>query len=1130
MIRFWVDHPVATWMLFASLLVCGLYALPRLTIEAMPESDLPKLTIYTTWPGASPSAIQRSLTLPIEEAAAQCHGIQKIESTSRHGESSVEVSYQRDVDLEFARLELSEQLGAVRRTLPARAGQPQIRPDVPEQIRVDEFFSVSLISPLPLNELREQADDWLVPRFLAIPGVADAVLRGGALPELKVALDLELLERYGLTADTVARRLDALDAVVPAGVVHHGGQDLTVTVHDSVTVAMLEHTVLTTVGGQAVTLGHVARVERGYEDVVYFRRIDGDNVISLIVTKRSGENSVAVSRRLRDALPTIAKSVPFAVTFDVEQDEGQDLEDKLRELVYRSLAILVLLFLLLAAALRRVVLVGIVIASILFAIVVCLSLFYFFGISVNFITISGLTICFGMLLDNSILVLDSIHRRLTTRRLGSAHDALVDGTREVSFPIMATTLTTVVAFLSFIYMTGRLALFYVPLATSVGFAMAASIFVAFCWMPVALRGTAERERRKPASEGLADERSGWALFWRWSLGTLVLAGLAVLGARFAPGASRLRVLLPWIGVAAGILVAVGAFLSYVAPLTRLNIRLWPLAMLLMLGLFTGGWWAFQHKVHKGGFWQPASEENLRLYLRRPVGTDVVLTSETMKLFENELMPLPDGVRMRVTAFENWAYMQVEFKTDAVRYSAYPVMYRNKLIVLAEEMGGMFIFIGGYGDPYLKGGSGGMMNNSTIMLSGYNSKELKALSDGIVERLNRNRRARNVRLSSGAQFESEGTDETVVQIDRDILARHRLSVAEVSGYLQRLLGIDTPWHMIVDGEDTQVQLSFEGADDMQYGTVLGKTMTTRRGQKVRLGDLVRLETRPELTAITRKDQRYSQRINWEYIGTDRMRQAFIADILAGLQLPYGYTAEDVSGEQITQEEKEQLTRTLWLTLVFITMTLAALIESFALPLMILLAVPMAMVGVVGIFWAAGSTFDSSAQIGLILMFGIVVNNAILLVNRYRLMVREAVADHGLSEGAEARVPAKARLGGFDLWRLEPDERRGILRHAIVEGTRIQMRSILLTSGTTIFGLLPLLYQVEKQAGQTKDIWENLALASIGGLTSSTVLLLSAVPAMYWAFTRWGWGLARLFRGRREHGGGPVVTEPAPSDLG
>ncbi len=363
----------------------------------------------------------------------------------------------------------------------------------------------------------------------------------------------------------------------------------------------------------------------------------------------------------------------------------------------------------------------------------------------------------------------------------------------------------------------------------------------------------------------------------------------------------------------------------------------------------------------------------------------------------------------------------------------------------------------------------------------------------------------MRLTSGRSFERSGVDETIILIDREALARHRLSMTEVLGHLRRLLGVDTPWHMIIEGEDKQIQLGFAEASTIQYDAVLAKSLTTRGGERLRLSELITLETRPELSAITRKDQRYAQRVNWEFIGTDRMKQAFIKDLIDGIELPYGFTAEDMSGEQISEEEEEEIGRTLLLTVLFIFMTLAALTESFALPLLLMLAVPMALVGVVGVFWADGSAFDSSAQIGLVLMFGIVVNNAILLINRFRLQVREQVDDLGLvGQG----VPAKRRLGGFDLWRLEPEQRRELLKRAIVDGTRIQMRSILLASGTTIAGLMPLLFQLEEQGGGGgKDIWENLALASIGGLASSTVLILMSVPAFYWVFTRIGWSIAR-----------------------
>ena len=254
----------------------------------------------------------------------------------------------------------------------------------------------------------------------------------------------------------------------------------------------------------------------------------------------------------------------------------------------------------------------------------------------------------------------------------------------------------------------------------------------------------------------------------------------------------------------------------------------------------------------------------------------------------------------------------------------------------------------------------------------------------------------------------------------------------------------------------------------------------------------------------------------------MRQRFIAGIVDGIELPYGYTAEDVSGEPMTEEEEEEMATMLWLTLLFIFMALSALFESMILPILVLLSAPMALVGVVGLFWVTDSTFDSSAKIGLVLLFGIVVNNAILLINRFRLQIREMVAEEGYSSDT---ISHKSRFGAVDLWRLPGEERKTILKKAICIGTRIQMRSILLTSGTTIAGLLPLLVKIADTT-EGKDIWENLALSSIGGLASSTILILSAIPAMYWIMTRFGWVLARLWhriRGTATKSAPPIVQE-------
>jgi HAE1 family hydrophobic/amphiphilic exporter-1 len=1086
-------------MIFVAFVVLGAYSIPRLKIEAVPDVDLPTLTVTTTWNGASPQAVQRAISIPIEEAVQDVHGVEKVESTSRAGNSTVTISFRRDANIDFARLDLNEQLGDVRRALPLGAMQPQILPFVPEEFRTEDFFTFSLESPLDPNALRELAETWVIPQIVALPGVADAQVLGGARPLVKIVLDRRLLDLYRIRADEVFRAVDRMDEFEGAGVVRDRGLERLVALRRPVSLAALRDGPVARRGGQTFTLGMVGDVRADFEDPLYFVRANGKNVVQVSVDKRSGANAVGVSRDIRKALPAVEANVPAQVGFHIDEDQGKDLEDKLRDLIYRSFAILGVLFVMLVLSVRQFQLTAIVTASIVFATLISLSLFYFLRISVNFITISGLAVCFGMIVDNSILVLDSIHRRLDAleraealglsrrAKLEVAYHSILDGTRDILDPALASTLTTVVVFASFVFLSGRLALYYVPLAVSVTTALVASLFVAFGWVPMVLH----RVWARPLVSKLADGP-------RDVVDPAELDALVAEPAATADRTTRID-------------------RAYVFMQ-----RAWWLIIPLSLAVFAGAWWVYDTKVIKGGFWKFPAQEELFLYLEMPSGTDVALTSETLKTFEEQLQPVPDGARMSARAFGNQAIIRVEFD-EALRKTPMPFHWRELLIAKADQTAGSSVYIRGFSDrPYFKGAFGGSALNSLIKITGYNSKRLNEIAETTLDRVEKNRRARNARITTGAQFERIRQEEMVIGIRRDRLATHDLTVVDLTAQVRRMLGVDIPWTMLIDGDQERVQLSYEDAENISYADIANLVVRNPAGEQVRLGDLIDIERREVSRSITRENQKYTAHVNWEYLGTDQMRQKYLKDVLAGIQLPYGYQAEEARREFLTQEEEEEIGLAVWMAVVFIFILLAALTESPTIPLLILLAIPMSLVGVFVIFWLTHSVFDSSARIGLVLLFGVAVNNAILLVARYRTeatLILKAKRGGDPEIAASLFPPLRKTLGGSDLWVLPAGERVGLLKRAVARGTRVRMRSILLTSGTTIVGLAPLLVHMNETAD--KDIWENLALATIGGLASSTILLLIITPVVYTTFTRLAWWVRRVFGwvrariGRRAH---------------
>jgi hydrophobic/amphiphilic exporter-1 (mainly G- bacteria), HAE1 family len=1102
-----LKRPVATWMVFSAFVVTGLYALPKLKVEAMPEVDLPSITVVTSWNGASPQAIQRSLTLPIEEALRQVHGVESIRSSSRPGRSQVSVEFRRDVNLDFAQLDINEQLGPLRRDLPLGAQTPQVVPFVPEDFQTEQFFSASIQSPLSANDLRERAENWILPRVLGIEGVADARIQGGSRPVLKVILDQSKLDLYRLGVIEVMRAVTDLDEIAAAGVIRDTGLEKTVSLREPVDLLRMEQAVVARRPGRVFRLGEIAELEQGHEDPLNIVRANGENTVMLVVDKSSGANTVGVSKALRKVLPQLEASLPFECRFHVETDEGEALAEKLWELVYRSLVILGLLFMVMAISLRQIKLTAIVTGSIFFAILISLSFFYFLRLSVNFITISGLTVSFGLLLDNSILVLDSIHRRLENLRktgwsslshrakLAAATRSILAGSSEVVFPILATTLTTLVAFVSFIFLSGRLSLYYVPLAIAVATALIASLFVAFGWIPVVLRQAWALPMVKKEADGDRELEDEAAL-------TEFVEELPDLAAR-PRGFER--------------------FIHW-------NQRLWWLILPPMLGLFV--WCAvdvYPNKMLKGGFFRMRDREQLFLYLEMPAGTELSHCAQILNSFETNLLPVPEGARLRTNCFGNQATLSVEF-SDSLIASPLPLIYREHLIEAADRTGGSSVFISGFSDtPYFKGAFGGSAFNSTVRLTGYNSRTLNEIGEKTLSGLKRNRRVRKARVTSGRRFDRNLQDETIITLDRTRLAERGLSISDVVRQLQLLLNVDNPSQMRVAGNQERVQFSYAGAETIEVGQLMAQQIPTPTGGKARLGELIAIETLPASGSIVRENQRYAINLNWEYVGTDRMRKATIRKTMEGIDLPYGYFAEEPEQEFLSDEENRELRLMTILAAAFIFMVLAALFESVSLPFLVLSSLPMALVGVFLIFWLTSTSFDSSAQIGLVMLFGIVVNNAILLISRYRHEVSQTLkALRGGDPCAEAGLftGLSKQLGGSDLRHLPRRQGRELLLCAVSRGTRIRLRSILLTSLTTIVGLAPLL--IHFKAGDEKDIWENLALSSIGGLASSTILLLLAMPPLYYCAVRWlAWpslGLVDRFRLR----GRPRV-QPAPEQI-
>ncbi|HET7583685.1 MAG TPA: efflux RND transporter permease subunit [Gemmatimonadaceae bacterium] len=1044
MIRLSIKRPVAISMVYVAAALLGVAAWRNIPLELLPDTRLPQLSITAVWPGASPEATEALLTSPLEGAVQQVRGVVKVESTSSDqggsGLAQLTVQFAPETDMDFARLELAERLSALREELPAAASSPRVEQYVPEafQQQTQPFLSYDVTGPYTLAALRTYVDETIVPDVQQLDGVANVTVNGGLRPVVRIVLDPQRIAALRLSPAMVRERVTQLDLVREAGVARDEitGLERTVTIREHARdVGDIASAVLLSGGGRLVRVRDVATVSAGYEDPDSYFRIDGRPALSFEVHRQPRSNALRVSDRVKGALATLSSQAPPGVRLILANDESRAIRLQLTDLRHRALISAVVVFVVLLVSLRSLRSAGVVFATIAFSILIALNLLYFAHYSLNVLTLMGLAMGFGLIVDNAIVVLENIHRRV---RGGEAPEAAAEhGSREVVVAILASTLTTVVVFIPFMYLQGELRAYYVPMAVAVGVSLLASLFVAFSFIPAVSRRVLAAVRRAPARRspvalGAMPARARW--LWRRDLhGSLV--------------ATTLR--WPWVTVGVALVMLVGSG------------------------------WLFQKHVVRGFLWRNFYGEDtyLSVQIQLPRGAQLARTNELTTYFEQRLHELPEVDRFVSHVYPQYALIRVTFP-DSLERTAVPIAIKEQLTAFGNLFGGAEVRVYGYGPSFY--GGGGSAPNYSIKILGYNYETVRDIAEELGRRLTRFSRIRDVDVNASGEFyERDRATEMALHIDRARMAMHGLTARDVVGQVAAAVNGRAAGEVLpVGGQEVTLSIKRAGFDSLDVQG-LENLLIPGRGAPVRLGDVARVEERNVLGRIVREDQQYQRRVAYEFRGPaklgDRVRDA----VVASMRLPEGYTIDVHDQFRWSTEEQQQLYGVLAVALVLIYMVTAALFESAKQPLCVLLTVPMALIGVFLIFYLGHASFTREAYIGVIMMGGIVVNNAILLVDRVNQLRR----DHGRP-----------------------------LREAILEGTRQRVRPILMTSACTVLGLLPLvLFSPTADA----NIWNALGFSLIGGLTSSTLLVLTVTPALYLLFERRGEGRRMSAKNRSQN---------------
>jgi HAE1 family hydrophobic/amphiphilic exporter-1 len=410
-------------------------------------------------------------------------------------------------------------------------------------------------------------------------------------------------------------------------------------------------------------------------------------------------------------------------------------------------------------------------------------------------------------------------------------------------------------------------------------------------------------------------------------------------------------------------------------------------------------------------------------------------------------------------------MEITFP-DSIENTQIPVAIKEQMVAYSHTFTGADVRVYGFGPSFY--GGGGSAPNYGIQVLGYNYEKVRDIAESLGRRLERINRVQEVDTNSSSnRFNRDKASEFVVHVDRNRLAQHDLTVTDLVSSVGRAVGGSAQLGTVkLGGEEVQYQVQLEDNLDMDVLALQETLIDTPGGRRIRLGDVVRVEARDVLARIRRENQQYERTVAYEFRGPQKLGDIWHERIIETTEVPPGYTVQKGNtGFSIRGEERTQIWLVIALALLLVYMVTAALFESLLQPLCVILTVPMALIGVYLIFFYTGASFTREAYVGVIMMFGIVVNNAILLVDHVN-GVRRKSPDLPLAE-------------------------------AIVKGTLERVRPILMTTATTVLGLLPLVLFGDA-AGS--NIWDALALVLIGGLLSSTLFVLTITPAAYHVLER------------------------------
>ncbi len=1029
--KFAIRRPVMVSMIFIIFIILGIISFALLPIDLLPDIDLPVVMVVAGYEGAGPSEIESMVAKPLENALAATKNLKNIYSYSLEEACVVMAEFDWGSDMDVAAADVRQAVDMVRYRMPDEVESPSVIKFDPSMMPII-FLGVSG-EGLSQAEVRYYAEEIIQPRLERLDGVAAAFPIGGQEREIKVDIDRARLEALGLSVNQIIAAIGASNLDLPAGHLKFGQKDFLVRTTGQFThPSQLENVVVSNHQGIPIRLRDVATIRDDYKEQTSVVRVGGAPAIAMLVQKESQANTVTVANRVKKALEAVTRELPQGTKIDLVWDSSDYIKKSVGN-VERSalegglLAIIIILIFLRSFSSTLIISVAIPVS-----VLVTFVLIYFGEMTLNITTLGGLALGIGRLVDDAIVVLENIFRH--RQRGERPAEAAVVGASEVSTAVLAATATTIIVFVPIFFVKGMVGILFRPMGYTVIMSLAASYFVAMILIP--LLSSKFLKVQRLANPGALSSKGK----------------LFQLSQKFFDAVDdHYHKVLSWC-ITHKTIVVLGVILAFVASVPLMN----------LIGA------EFIPQMDEGQF---------QVSLKMPVGTELKRTEQVIAQMENIIIQdVPELKTIMVRGGvegEGWQALSSIFQditgSHAANLEVSLVDRSRRDRSMFEIMEILRLKFKDIPDAEIYLRSAGLTQEMTsfgaaaapivVEIRGYDMETARGLAEEVKKIVEQTAGSRDVRI-----MREEGLPEIQVKINRDRAAALGLTLGQVAHTIQTNIK-GTVASLFRDpklGKEYNVLVQLREEDRKNLLDLDRMFITAPGGRQIPLSNLAEVVKTKGPVKIDRKNQERTILVTSQAHGRAPGTVAAEVETRIGrtLQVPENFIV-DITGAYEEQKESFQvLLFALILAVVLIYMVLAAQFESLLDPFVVMFSVPLGVIGVIWGLFLTGKTISILSFVGMIMMAGIVVSNAILLVDYTNIL-----------------------------------RRRGLKLHdAVVNAGRTRLRPILMTSFTTMLALVPMALGF----GEGGEMYSPLAVAVISGLLISMALTLIFIPTLYTVF--------------------------------